>query len=93
MKKLVLGDPETESTDLVAENIARLKTLFPELLTEGSDGAAVNVDVLKSLVGDAAVRLKKKLRRSPRISRRGNAPSAEAIYSRMRKINRACIGC
>ena len=55
MKKLTLHDPETRSPDGVAENIERLKTLFPELVTEGPDGAAVNVDVLKALVGDATV--------------------------------------
>jgi adenine-specific DNA-methyltransferase len=36
----------------VAENIDRLRALFPELITEGPNGAAVNVDVLKALVGD-----------------------------------------
>ena len=55
MKKLGPNDPLSHSTDLVAENIAQLKALFPELVTECSDGAAVNVDVLRALVGDAAV--------------------------------------
>ncbi|BCU06051.1 site-specific DNA-methyltransferase [Allochromatium tepidum] len=55
MKKLTANDPETKSPDLVAENIARFKALFPELVTEGPDGAAVNVDVLKQLVGDKTV--------------------------------------
>lgn len=55
MKKIEANDPETTSPDLVAQNIAKLKTLFPELLTEGPDGAAVNVDVLRQLVGDRAV--------------------------------------
>lgn len=55
MKKLTLNDPETRSLDGVAENIRRLKELFPELVTEGPNGAAVNVDVLKTLVGDATV--------------------------------------
>lgn len=55
MKKLTQNDPETRSPDGVAENIQRLKTLFPELVTEGPNGAAVNVDVLKALVGDATV--------------------------------------
>jgi adenine-specific DNA-methyltransferase len=52
MKKLTAGDPETMSPDLLAANLERLKALFPELVTEGPDGAAVNVDVLKALVGD-----------------------------------------
>jgi len=55
MKKLNYHDPETRSSDLVAENIERLKALFPEFITEGPDGAAVNVDVLKALVGDKTV--------------------------------------
>ena len=55
MKKLTPNDPETRSLDGVAENIRRLKELFPELVTEGPNGAAVNVDVLKTLVGDATV--------------------------------------
>ena len=55
MKKLTAADPETKSPDLVTENLERLKALFPELVTEGPDGAAVNVDVLKQLVGDKTV--------------------------------------
>lgn len=35
MKPLTAADPETHSPDLVAENIAHLKTLFPEAFTEG----------------------------------------------------------
>lgn len=58
--KLEAGDPDTQSLDPVADNIAKLKALFPELVTEtpGKDGqvrGAVNVDVLKQLVGDATV--------------------------------------
>jgi adenine-specific DNA-methyltransferase len=55
VKKLTADDPETKSPDLVTENLERLKALFPELVTEGPDGAAVNVDVLKALVGDKTV--------------------------------------
>ena len=35
--------------------MAQLKALFPELVTEGPHGPAVNLDVLKALVGDATV--------------------------------------
>ena len=45
MKKI-----DGRSTDLVAENIEKLKSLFPELVTEGPDGLSVNVDVLKQLI-------------------------------------------
>ncbi|HHM7841097.1 TPA: site-specific DNA-methyltransferase [Pseudomonas aeruginosa] len=55
MEKLTAASPEAQSADLVAGNIEQLKTLFPELITEGADGVAVNVDVLKALVGDASV--------------------------------------
>jgi len=55
MKKITATDPETRSPDFVAENIARLRAIFPELLTEGKDGVAVNLDVLKQLVGDKTV--------------------------------------
>jgi len=49
MKKLTAEDTETKSPDIVAENIARLKGLFPETLTEGK----VDFEVLKQLLGGA----------------------------------------
>jgi len=55
MKPLTATDPETKSPDLAAENLAKLRALFPELVTEGKDGVAVNLDVLKQLVGDQTV--------------------------------------
>lgn len=55
MKKLTAADPETKSLDVKAENLAALRALFPELVTEGPDGVAVNLDVLKQLVGDQTV--------------------------------------
>jgi adenine-specific DNA-methyltransferase len=55
MQKIEATSPEAKSADVGAENLARLKALFPELVTEGPKGAAVNVDVLKALVGDATV--------------------------------------
>jgi adenine-specific DNA-methyltransferase len=59
IEKIEPGAPESQSADLRADNLARLKALFPELLTErqvdGRTVPAVNVDVLKSLVGDATV--------------------------------------
>lgn len=53
MKKIEATSTEAQSADIRAENIAQLKALFPELLTEGTNGVAINVDVLKQLVGDA----------------------------------------
>ena len=55
MKKLEAADGVTKSVDLIADNISKLKALFPEILTEGPNGIAVNVDVVKSLVGDKTV--------------------------------------
>ena len=55
MQKLTANDPETKSPDLAAANFAALRALFPELVTEGPDGVAVNLDVLKQLVGDQTV--------------------------------------
>ncbi len=49
MKKLTAEDAETRSTDLLGENIEKLKTLFPEAFTEGK----VAFDVLKQLLGGA----------------------------------------
>ena len=51
MQKIDATSPEAQSADIRAENIAKLRALFPEVFTEGKDGAAINVDVLKSLVG------------------------------------------
>jgi adenine-specific DNA-methyltransferase len=47
MESLTAKSPETKSPDLAAENLAKLKALFPEVVTE--DG--VNVDALKQLIG------------------------------------------
>ena len=48
-------DPKTLSVDLIRKNITNLKKLFPELVTEGAKGEAINVDVLRRLVGDKTV--------------------------------------
>jgi adenine-specific DNA-methyltransferase len=53
MQKIEATSTEAQSADITAENIAQLKALFPELLTESVNGVAINVDVLKQLVGDA----------------------------------------
>lgn len=55
MEKLTANSPEAQSADLIAANIARLKALFPELVSEDKNGAAINVDVLKALVDDATL--------------------------------------
>lgn len=52
-QKIEAESPEARSADLVADNVAKLRALFPELLTETDKGSSVNLDVLKALVGDA----------------------------------------
>ncbi len=52
MQKIDAASHEAQSADLVADNIAQLRSLFPELLTETATGTALNIDVLKALVGD-----------------------------------------
>ena len=47
MDKIVAGDPLTRSADLIAENVERMRTLFPEAFTEGR----VDFEVLKQLLG------------------------------------------
>ena len=44
MNPITSADPESKSADILAGNISLLKSLFPELITEGPSGAAVNVD-------------------------------------------------
>lgn len=57
IQKIEAHSPEAQSADLIADNIAKLKAMFPELLTEITQGgkttATLNVEVLKNLVGDA----------------------------------------
>lgn len=53
IKKIEAHAPEAQSADLVAQNIAKFQAMFPELVTETEGTAAINVDVLKALVGDA----------------------------------------
>ncbi len=53
IQKIEAHSPEAVSADLLGENIAKLKALFPELLTETDKGTAINVEMLKTLVGDA----------------------------------------
>lgn len=55
IEKIEPGAPESQSADVAADNLAQLRKLFPELVTEGKTGPAINVDVLKALVGDATV--------------------------------------
>lgn len=55
MQKIEANSPEAQSANILAGNLAQLKALFPELITEGASGPAINVDVLKALIGDQTV--------------------------------------
>lgn len=49
MQKIIPGDPETSSPDIVAGNLAKLQEMFPAAFTEGK----VDFEVLRQLLGDA----------------------------------------
>src|SRR6202162_1955357 len=49
MNPLPTADPDTKSADILRENIARLKELFPEAFAEGK----IDFDALKQLLGGA----------------------------------------
>lgn len=57
IQKIEAHSQQAQSADLIAENIEKLKALFPELVTEtrtdGKTTASLNIDVLKGLIGDA----------------------------------------
>tara|TARA_B110000902_G_scaffold263295_1_gene342034 strand:- start:674 stop:1150 length:477 start_codon:yes stop_codon:yes gene_type:complete len=48
IKKINLGDPVSQSADLVHNNIEKLKTLFPEIVTEGK----IDFKVLQQVLGE-----------------------------------------
>ncbi len=57
MEPIAVHDPLSQSTDLTAENIERLRELFPQAVTEdaGPNGAVsrrIDFDVLRELLGD-----------------------------------------
>lgn len=49
IEKLTLNDPETQSADIVAGNVAALQALFPEAFSEGR----IDFEVLKQVLGGA----------------------------------------
>ena len=49
MRKIEAGDPESRSADVVADNLERLKALFPEAFADGR----IDFEVLKQLLGGA----------------------------------------
>jgi adenine-specific DNA-methyltransferase len=55
VEKIDQHNPLPYSGDLLETNIRTLAELFPGLVTEGANGAVLNVDLLKQLVGDRTV--------------------------------------
>ena len=49
MEKILASEPETRSADTIANNLEKLKALFPDAFTEGK----VDFAVLRQLLGDA----------------------------------------
>jgi adenine-specific DNA-methyltransferase len=49
MNKIEVNDHETQSEDIVADNLSQLKSLFPEAFSEGK----VQFDTLRQLMGDS----------------------------------------
>ena len=51
MKKITTYDPESKSQDLIHENIEKLKSLFPEIVSEGE----IDFEVLKEILGEEVI--------------------------------------
>ena len=51
MELITPTDPLSHSADLTAENIERLRELFPQAVTEDAGGKRINFDVLRELLG------------------------------------------
>lgn len=55
IRKIEKDDSLTHSADIVADNIAKLRSVFPELVADAAAGGVIDVDLLKQLVGDETV--------------------------------------
>lgn len=56
MKKLEANAPETQSADIVADNLTQLKEIFPDVFSEGD----VQFEVLRQLLGGAVAEIEEK---------------------------------
>ena len=52
MEKITKQDPQSQSADIVADNIEKLQSLFPEIITEGDGEKKIDIDVLKEVLGE-----------------------------------------
>ena len=55
---------DLKSPDLVNENIEKLATLFPNCVTESTEGKAIDFDLLKQELNHAVVEVNKERYRS-----------------------------
>jgi len=52
MEKITKQDSQSHSADIVAENIEKLRELFPEVSTEGSEKKGIDFAALKEILGE-----------------------------------------
>ena len=90
MEKIVAGDPETRSADVVADNLERLKTLFPEAFSE----RRVDFEVLRQLLARLRLGPTRHARR-PFLARASRAPSTRRslVPSRWKPRSKTWLNC
>ena len=54
MEKITKQDPQSQSADIVTENIEKLQVLFPEIITEGDGQKKIDFEALKEVLGEYA---------------------------------------
>lgn len=52
MEKITKQDPQSQSADIVMENIQKLQELFPEIITEGDGEKKIDFNALKEVLGE-----------------------------------------
>ncbi|MES9843253.1 MAG: site-specific DNA-methyltransferase [Candidatus Sedimenticola sp. 6PFRAG5] len=52
MEKITKQDPQSQSADIVTENIQKLQELFPEIITEGDGEKKIDFESLKEVLGE-----------------------------------------
>ncbi len=52
MEKIAKKDLQSQSADIVTENIEKLQALFPEIITEGDGEKKIDFDALKEVLGE-----------------------------------------
>ena len=52
MEKITKQDPQSQSADIVTENIQKLQELFPEIITEEDGEKKIDFETLKEVLGE-----------------------------------------